>query len=734
MDKQVKVATLFLAIASIFSGTVFAQSTTKNLLPKKESVREATSKLRAMFFMQDNEGGSVEGQKLSAEYPNEPELRAWTILNMAAGGAEKEAVAVAEKWIGRNPKTPWNWFALAGALNYHSERGGEALAASEKALAKSPNHADFIWLRAEVLRRQDKASEAVAFVDRHKSTLKNPAELLVSKAAALRSLAEEKRRDQTEGEASFTAFEEARKIDPGNVNAHYLPGLYLAATRRVAEGYPLLKKAIALAPNSTRVHGAYWMAVAGLTDASPEKKQAEIEADIKSLLVRRGDYPGTLLRVSDKYGDLKLKDKRHEIEERILREHGASKEVEWVLVNRYRRFAEELGEEGLKDPKQKETYRRMLRDFINRPEHRIETLLGDTYLTLFFTIEKDDASIGNAELLEIVRGMIKYNRMNVHLTYPLGAIALAERKAYLQEAQAFVRTGMVEGKKKIDRQRKFYETEGDYVQGLNRMNGTMKDALGWIFFHEGRSEEAEKELLKAYELFPENINTLHHLGRFYESKNDLDKAEEFYIKGMLAESPGENPSAKAIRDLYQLRRHNLDGYDDYLGRLRETDAAKRKDKVLAARIAQPTPAAPFNLKTLGGAPVSLESLKRKILVINFWGTWCGPCVKEIPDIQKLHEKYARDPEVVILTIDNDENPDDVLQYMRKNNYSFGVLLDDGYVNQAGVRAFPTTWFVDKQGRTAFIKTGWSEKLVEEFSWRVEELRKAEAQQSSAKTN
>ena len=60
--------------------------------------------------------------------------------------------------------------------------------------------------------------------------------------------------------------------------------------------------------------------------------------------------------------------------------------------------------------------------------------------------------------------------------------------------------------------------------------------------------------------------------------------------------------------------------------------------------------------------------------------------------------------------------------MDRKGFSFPVLLDDGYVGKVGVHGFPTTWFVDSQGRVSFQKEGWSEALLEEFSWRVEALR------------
>ena len=72
---------------------------------------------------------------------------------------------------------------------------------------------------------------------------------------------------------------------------------------------------------------------------------------------------------------------------------------------------------------------------------------------------------------------------------------------------------------------------------------------------------------------------------------------------------------------------------------------------------------------------------------------------------------------------NDDNPADVPPWMKQKNYTFAVLLDDGYVAQkAKVTAFPTTWFLDREGKRAFVKEGWSEKLVEEFTWRIEAIR------------
>ncbi|HKJ91749.1 MAG TPA: TlpA disulfide reductase family protein, partial [Longimicrobiales bacterium] len=93
-----------------------------------------------------------------------------------------------------------------------------------------------------------------------------------------------------------------------------------------------------------------------------------------------------------------------------------------------------------------------------------------------------------------------------------------------------------------------------------------------------------------------------------------------------------------------------------------------------------------------------------------------------PEFQKFDDRYRADPDVAIYTIDNDPDPDAVRTWMKNRKFAFPVLLDDGYVGEAGVHVFPTTWFVDRQGRVAFVKEGWSAALEEEFAWRVEALR------------
>lgn len=676
------------------------------------------ARLRALFFQRDFESAVIEGGKLVAAAQTRDEIKAWYVINLARVDAD-QAVERAKQMVDVAPQNGWAWLAHAAAIHYKGGRTPEAIAAAEKALALLPDDPTAIWFRAQTLTGDAKRrEEAIAFVDTQRSRVKNPAELLTARAYALYMLSSEAApRDEAKLKQAFDTYAEARQLDPSSVNAHYMAAQYLSSLKRTEEAYDLLKKAVAIAPGSKDVHQAYWTAIKTHPKLTADQKNAEIEADLTAFLTNHGNRPGALLTASYGARDLKQTERQKQIEDTILQKFNDSREAEWVLIGRMR------AAERTEDAPAKPEYLKMLRDYVARPKHYHEGLLGETYRNLFFELVKDP-SVGSEELLRVADGMTKYETTNVHISYVGAAIALADKKIHLEKAEQIARASVGALKKRREEARWAYKTDKEFEDAVRTAPASGYDAIGWVLFAQGRLDEAEKELLKAYELSPGNRENLHHLGRFYEAKNDIARAEEYYIKGIAVQSLGTNPSEASLRALYEKRHGSADGYEKYFGEVRERDRVARKEKIMAARIANPSPVAAFNLKSLEGKQVTLESLKGKIVVINYWGIWCGWCVKEMPDLQKLHEKYAADPDVAILTIDNDQNPADVPPWMKQKGYTFPVLLDDGYVTKVGIHAFPTTWFLDREGRKVFEKVGWSEKLLEEFSWRVEAIRAA----------
>lgn len=104
----------------------------------------------------------------------------------------------------------------------------------------------------------------------------------------------------------------------------------------------------------------------------------------------------------------------------------------------------------------------------------------------------------------------------------------------------------------------------------------------------------------------------------------------------------------------------------------------------------------FTLKNLDGEEVSLTDYKGKIVLINFWATWCKYCDIEMPDLQKLDKENE---DLVVLAVDVMEKKSLVEEYIAEGGYDFQVVLDeDGEIAKLYlVSAFPTSYFVDKDG-------------------------------------
>ncbi len=685
----------------------------------QDTAEEAIERLRSLRMIRNHKDGYAEGKKLVERFPDNLHLRAWFIQHMAVENTE-EAVAVAEEMVASPENSAWGWIALASALDrLGKERRDEALLASEKALEMLPYHADVINTRADVLYGSNK-EDAIAFVDEYKTRVENPARLLVVKGNAL-YYTSNRGRDSERFEACLKAFAEARKADPSNANAYFRPAYYLYLVGRYDDAYPLYQKAAQLASTDAKVHQRFWRALERLKNKPIAEKIAEIEADADMFVQARGGDVVSLNILYGVYVRLKAKEKAKVVGDRILSSYGESAAAEAVLMNRYRAMRDAASEEGFQDPEQEAEFRNLLRAFIARPRHHDKRLLGYAYQELLFAI-REDSEVSAEDILDVVKGMVKYENVYLDITFPMGAIILAERTSYYREAEQIARDGVAAIKERQESQRKYFDSEEKYQQAINGMTGLMADALGWVFFQEGRLEDAERELMRAYELNPKDEGTLYHLGQVYEAMDNFDQAEVFYKMGAVIPSSGKNPNDQALKSLYLKRHRSLDGYEDYLKPLIASDRETRKQEVLSSRIEAPEPALVFNLKTLEGKEVSLSSLKGKVVAINFWGIWCGPCVAEMPEFQNLYEHYKDDPDVAILTINNDRIPESVPPWMEKKGYTFPVLLDDGYVNKAGIQGFPTTWFLNREGQIAFLKRGWTKELEEEFGWRIEALR------------
>jgi peroxiredoxin len=115
----------------------------------------------------------------------------------------------------------------------------------------------------------------------------------------------------------------------------------------------------------------------------------------------------------------------------------------------------------------------------------------------------------------------------------------------------------------------------------------------------------------------------------------------------------------------------------------------------------PAPAPVFELKNAAGEQVSLKDLRGKVVFLNFWATWCPPCIEEMPAIEKLHHELGKDG-LVILAVNFQESPERVKQFFAKHDFTFTALLDhDGKVSETyQAWALPVSVVINKRGEIA----------------------------------
>lgn len=114
----------------------------------------------------------------------------------------------------------------------------------------------------------------------------------------------------------------------------------------------------------------------------------------------------------------------------------------------------------------------------------------------------------------------------------------------------------------------------------------------------------------------------------------------------------------------------------------------------------------FSLEQLNGPPIALSDLRGKGVVLNFWGSWCEPCKKEMPDLQQQYEAY-KDKGLIVIGINIGESPVAVEPFVKQFGLTFPILLDrqSQITKLYRIGPIPSTYFIDADGKVKEIFIG-----------------------------
>ncbi|HWC54711.1 MAG TPA: TlpA disulfide reductase family protein [Chitinophagaceae bacterium] len=276
-----------------------------------------------------------------------------------------------------------------------------------------------------------------------------------------------------------------------------------------------------------------------------------------------------------------------------------------------------------------------------------------------------------------------------------------------------------------------YYTVKEYKKNLNYTTGMYSDTYGLILWKLGEKDHAyqvQEAAVKAMNLGDQEANE-----RYIIYKEELKgvNAVKDEIEGYVKEGKSSPKLKEMLKKAYLSEGHSDAEYSSYMDGLMKEYRAKLKEEIMKKMINEAAPK--FALKDISGNSVSLDDLKGKVVVVDFWATWCGPCKASFPAMQQALNQYKDDPDVKFVFVDSWESkkPEEMQknaeEFIQKNKYTFNVLLDtdDKVIGSYAVEGIPTKFVIDPSSNIRFKAVGYdgsADKLVDELSAMIDVLK------------
>jgi thiol-disulfide isomerase/thioredoxin len=245
----------------------------------------------------------------------------------------------------------------------------------------------------------------------------------------------------------------------------------------------------------------------------------------------------------------------------------------------------------------------------------------------------------------------------------------------------------------------------------------------------GNTEKAASLAEASYKLFA-NVEAAREAARWY-SASGKDEAAIQYIADAFAISELHSADSERAQDrirlgeLYRKLKGNETGLGDLILQAYDRTSAQLEDRRVALRGLDPNAALKdplqFTLSGLEGDKLKLASLMGKVVVMDFWATWCGPCRVQHPLYEQVKSKFKDRDNVVFVAVDTDEDRSLVDPFLKSAHWSQKVYFEDGLSSALKVASIPTTVIFNTHGEISSRMNGFvPERFVDMLTDRIKE--------------
>jgi len=263
----------------------------------------------------------------------------------------------------------------------------------------------------------------------------------------------------------------------------------------------------------------------------------------------------------------------------------------------------------------------------------------------------------------------------------------------------------------------------DGEKKLSTFVGSLLANWGWLEFRKGDLGTAEGMLAEAADR-QKAPEILVRLGTVRRSAGKNAEAKEDFALA-LALSSGEHKIAlDALNEIIIEEGGEPSDVDAIVKAKRAEIASKKKTAMLEQSKLNPEEAPAFTVATLDGRTVALEDMRGSVVILDFWATWCGPCRRELPLVQKTYEDFSSEKvEVLAVSVDSDTSV--VRPYVERNNLTLPVAFGRHLGQAYGASSIPLLVIIDGSGKLRYAHRGYHPDLEgllqEEIRGLLEEL-------------